>query len=159
MWVAGSTSIDHHPAPTGSTVRALLHFEPGSRGSSWGEAFRCPSERAEEIGIPSAPPQILLWLALAAAHTVAADLRDWTPGNRTCPRYRGNPSLLQRHGVKRLRVFGSVLADHFDPDTSDIDFLVAFQPKRENLFHDYFDLKFELERIVGREVDLAWSAR
>jgi len=60
----------------------------------------------------------------------------------------------ERHGVKRLRVFGSVLTDHFDPDTSDIDFLVAFQPKRENLFHDYFDLKFELERIVGREVDL-----
>lgn len=59
-----------------------------------------------------------------------------------------------RHGVERLRVFGSVLTDHFDPDTSDIDFLVTFQPRRENLFDDFFDLKFELERIVGRGVDL-----
>ncbi|WP_300269057.1 nucleotidyltransferase domain-containing protein [Microbacterium sp.] len=60
----------------------------------------------------------------------------------------------ERHGVERLRIFGSVLTDRFDPKTSDVDFLVAFQPERANLYHDYFDLKFELERIVGREVDL-----
>lgn len=51
-------------------------------------------------------------------------------------------------------MFGSVLTDRFNPETSDIDFLVTFQPKRDNLFRDYFDLKFELERIVGRRVDL-----
>ena len=60
----------------------------------------------------------------------------------------------ERHGVERLRVFGSVLTDRFDPETSDIDFLVTFQTGRENVFDDYFDLKFELERIVGRGVDL-----
>ncbi|MFT4123823.1 MAG: nucleotidyltransferase domain-containing protein [Microbacteriaceae bacterium] len=60
----------------------------------------------------------------------------------------------ERHGVERFRVFGSVLTDRFDPKTSDVDFLVTFQSERENLFHDYFDLKFELERIVGRGVDL-----
>lgn len=60
----------------------------------------------------------------------------------------------RQHGVERLRVFGSVLTDQFDPKTSDVDFLVAFRPGRENVFHDYFDLKFELERIVGRGVDL-----
>jgi predicted nucleotidyltransferase len=59
-----------------------------------------------------------------------------------------------RYGVERLRVFGSVLTDRFDPETSDVDFLVAFRPGRENVYHDYFDLKFELERIVGRAVDL-----
>ena len=32
-----------------------------------------------------------------------------------------------RFGVARLRVFGSVLNDHFDPQASDIDFLVDFQ--------------------------------
>ena len=31
-----------------------------------------------------------------------------------------------RFGVARLRVFGSVLTDHFDPQASDIDFLVDF---------------------------------
>lgn len=56
--------------------------------------------------------------------------------------------------MERLRVFGSVLTDRFDPQTSDVNFLVTFQPGRENLFHDYFDLKFELERVVGRGVDL-----
>ena len=60
----------------------------------------------------------------------------------------------ERYGVERLRVFGSVLTDRFDPETSDVDFLVTFQRDRENLYHDYFDLKFELERIVGTGVDL-----
>ena len=60
----------------------------------------------------------------------------------------------RQYGVERLRVFGSVLTARFDPRTSDVDFLVTFQPGRENVFHDYFDLKFELERIIGRSVDL-----
>lgn len=63
-------------------------------------------------------------------------------------------NACERYGVERLRLFGSVLTDRFDSRTSDVDFLVAFQPGREDLFHDYFDLKFELERIVGRGVDL-----
>lgn len=60
----------------------------------------------------------------------------------------------ERFGVERLRVFGSAVTDRFNPETSDIDFLVDFLPERGNQFHDYFDLKFELERIVGRDVDL-----
>lgn len=60
----------------------------------------------------------------------------------------------KRYGVERLRVFGSALTDRFDPGGSDIDFLVDFVPGNTNLFHDYFDLKFELERITGRRVDL-----
>lgn len=60
----------------------------------------------------------------------------------------------ERFGVERLRIFGSVLTDRFNPETSDIDFLVTFQPERDNLYYDYFDLKAELERIVGRRVDL-----
>lgn len=59
-----------------------------------------------------------------------------------------------QHGVKRLRVFGSALSDRFDLETSDVDFLIDFLPNRENLFHDYFDLKSELEQILGRNVDL-----
>lgn len=60
----------------------------------------------------------------------------------------------KRFGVQRLRVFGSALTDRFDPDNSNVDFLVDFAPGNTNLFHDYFDLKFELERITGRPVDL-----
>ena len=60
----------------------------------------------------------------------------------------------EAYGVARLRIFGSVLSDAFDPETSDVDFLVDFLPGRGGLFHDFFELKAELERIVGREVDL-----
>ena len=59
-----------------------------------------------------------------------------------------------RFGVARLRVFGSVLTDHFDPRTSDIDFLVDFQTSREDRFSDFFGLRDELTRIFCREVDL-----
>lgn len=63
----------------------------------------------------------------------------------------------RRYGVERLRVFGSIVTDRFDPATSDVDFLVDFQSDRDNLFHDYFDLKVELEQIVGRDVDLVMA--
>lgn len=60
----------------------------------------------------------------------------------------------ERYGVERLRIFGSALTDHFDPESSDVDFLVDFLPERKDLFNDYFDLKFKLEQIIGRDVDL-----
>ena len=60
----------------------------------------------------------------------------------------------KRHGVERLPIFGSVLTDRFDPEASDIDFLVDFAQDTTDLFHDYFELKVELERITGRPVDL-----
>ena len=60
----------------------------------------------------------------------------------------------EAYGVERLRIFGSVLGETFDPDTSDVDFLVDFLPGRGGLFHDHFNLKRSLEHIIGREVDL-----
>ncbi|WP_147916175.1 nucleotidyltransferase family protein [Ruania zhangjianzhongii] len=60
----------------------------------------------------------------------------------------------KRYGVQRLRVFGSVLEDHFDPARSDIDFLVDFLPGRDDAFDDYFGLREALTEIVGRDVDL-----
>jgi len=60
----------------------------------------------------------------------------------------------EAHGVRRLRIFGSVLTDEFDRESSDIDFLVDFLPGRGGLLHDFFELKQELEQIVGRPVDL-----
>ena len=59
-----------------------------------------------------------------------------------------------RFGVARLRVFGSVLTAHFDPHTSDIDFLVDFQAGRNDRFADFFGLQDELTRIFGRKIDL-----
>lgn len=75
---------------------------------------------------------------------ISAALLDVEAIRRACEQY----------GVARLRIFGSALTDHFEPETSDVDFLVDFLPEREDMFDDYFDLKFELERILGRDVDL-----
>ena len=35
--------------------------------------------------------------------------------------------ICRRHHVKRLEVFGSAASDNFDPEKSDIDFLVDYQ--------------------------------
>lgn len=62
--------------------------------------------------------------------------------------------VSERFGVRRLRVFGSVLTDRFDPERSDVDFLVDFYPNREDRLDDYLGLKDALAEIVGCDVDL-----
>lgn len=62
--------------------------------------------------------------------------------------------LCQNHKVKSLYAFGSVLTDKFNKD-SDIDFVVDFQPLDVLDYADnYFDLKFSLEMILKRRIDL-----
>lgn len=63
----------------------------------------------------------------------------------------------KRHGVARLRVFGSVVTGRFDPDRSDVDFFVDFLPEIHDLLGSYLALNEELEKIVGRKVDLVMS--
>jgi len=58
-----------------------------------------------------------------------------------------------RNGIKRLRVFGSVLRDDFTPE-SDVDLLVAFQPDAGIDLFDFVRIKQELGDLLGREVDL-----
>ncbi len=58
---------------------------------------------------------------------------------------------LERLGAKSLAVFGSVVRDQARED-SDVDILVEFdQPPT---FAAYMDLKFYLEDLLGRKVDL-----
>ena len=63
--------------------------------------------------------------------------------------------LCRKYRVKTLEVFGSVADGTFDPERSDLDFLVEFLPQASAvIFHGYFDFKEELERLYGRKVDL-----
>jgi predicted nucleotidyltransferase len=63
--------------------------------------------------------------------------------------------LCRRAGARRLDVFGSAARDDFDPATSDLDFLVAFDDLPPAKYADaYFDLKESLESLFGRPVDL-----
>jgi predicted nucleotidyltransferase len=64
------------------------------------------------------------------------------------------PALCRRFGVARLELFGSATSDAFDPQQSDLDFLVEFDANSSKLFDRYFGLKESLEGLYGRKVDL-----
>jgi predicted nucleotidyltransferase len=56
--------------------------------------------------------------------------------------------------VEELYVFGSVLSDKFNAE-SDLDFVVSIASKDPIEYAEhYFQLKFALERIFNRKIDL-----
>ena len=76
---------------------------------------------------------------------------------------------MERHGIQldspeirefcrkwkiiRLEVFGSILRHDFRPD-SDVDFLVEYDDSTEWDLFDSFRMEEDLERILGRPVDI-----
>jgi predicted nucleotidyltransferase len=64
--------------------------------------------------------------------------------------------LCREYGVARLELFGSAATGAFDPDRSDVDFIVEYPPDYEFglWLGRYFDLKDRLEALLGRPVDL-----
>ncbi|MEN6425948.1 MAG: nucleotidyltransferase domain-containing protein [Phycisphaerales bacterium] len=61
--------------------------------------------------------------------------------------------LCQKHAVKELYVFGSVLREDFGQH-SDIDMAVVFSRAGiAGSFDQYFDFKVQLEQLLGRPVD------
>lgn len=62
--------------------------------------------------------------------------------------------LCKKHKVARMSVFGSVLTKRFN-DESDIDLLVDFNKAEvEDYFDNFFNLKYALQDLLGRKVDL-----
>lgn len=61
--------------------------------------------------------------------------------------------LCRKFGIARFEVFGSAVSEDFGAE-SDIDFLIDFAEDGGNYFERYFDLKYELEKLFGRKVDL-----
>lgn len=63
--------------------------------------------------------------------------------------------LCQRFGVRRLELFGSAASGDFDPQSSDLDFLVEFQDLPPAAYANaYFDLLEGLNDLFHRPVDL-----
>jgi uncharacterized protein len=63
--------------------------------------------------------------------------------------------LCRELGVKRLDLFGSATCDAFDPERSDLDFLVEFLPEASKPWMgEYTDLREGLEKIFERKVDV-----
>lgn len=62
--------------------------------------------------------------------------------------------FCQKHHIRRLSLFGSVLRDDFRPD-SDIDVLVEFEPGQPVTFFDLYDMEMELSKLLNdRKIDL-----
>jgi predicted nucleotidyltransferase len=67
-------------------------------------------------------------------------------------------SFCQRHRIRRLALFGSVLKGTARPD-SDIDLLVEFEPDAKPTLLDLADMEEELAHLLGgRRVDLRTPA-
>ena len=63
-------------------------------------------------------------------------------------------ALCKKYKVNKLFVFGSILTDRFNED-SDVDLVVSFNKAEVNdYFDNYFDFKYSLEELLGRDVDL-----
>lgn len=62
--------------------------------------------------------------------------------------------LCRLYGVRKLELFGSILRADFDPERSDVDLLVEFEPHVANSFANFLDLKEALEHLLGRRLDL-----
>jgi predicted nucleotidyltransferase len=66
--------------------------------------------------------------------------------------------LCREVGVKQLDLFGSATSDAFDPERSDLDFLVEFLPgAKKPWMGEYADLQEGLEGIFERPVDLVFA--
>ena len=62
--------------------------------------------------------------------------------------------ICQKHDVKKLYVFGSILSDQFK-ENSDIDLLISFKEiPIEKYTDNYFLLHDLFERLFNRKVDL-----
>jgi hypothetical protein len=65
--------------------------------------------------------------------------------------------FCERHSIRRLAFFGSVLRDDFRPD-SDIDCLVEFEPHATPGLMRLAGMELELSELLGRKADLRTPA-
>ncbi len=65
-------------------------------------------------------------------------------------------ALCREFGVVRLELFGSAATGEFDPNRSDVDFIVEYPPDYDFglWLTRYFEFKQRLENVLGYPVDL-----
>lgn len=63
-----------------------------------------------------------------------------------------NKNRIMSYGVKEIGLFGSYVKNEHT-DNSDIDFLIEYESGKKS-FDNYMDLKFFLEDLFNRKVDL-----
>ncbi len=67
--------------------------------------------------------------------------------------------MCRKYRVQRLDLFGSAVRPDYDPERSDLDFVVSFEPMGPAEYATaYLGLRDALERLFGRPVDLITEA-
>ena len=66
--------------------------------------------------------------------------------------------LCRSYGVYKLDLFGSATTEAFDPQSSDLDFVVNFWDRSPGYANRYLALAEALEVLLGRDVDLVTEA-
>ena len=69
-------------------------------------------------------------------------------------------ALCEKHGVRKLTIFGSAVKGTFDPAKSDLDFAVEFEPHPDPLERGrrWLELWDDLRDLFARDVDLIVSS-
>jgi len=67
-------------------------------------------------------------------------------------------ALCEKHGVRKLEVFGSATnRDRFDPETSDVDFVIDFLDYGPGISDRFFRFAEDVEGLLGRSVDFIFG--
>lgn len=99
--------------------------------------------------IREAPP------AAAPPYRIAAGQPAGAGSELVAARIAEVAALCRRFHVHRLDLFGSAARGTFDPERSDLDFVVTFEELHPvALADDWFGLREGLEALFGRPVDL-----
>jgi predicted nucleotidyltransferase len=62
--------------------------------------------------------------------------------------------FCQRWKIIEFALFGSVLRDDFQPDSSDIDVLISFAPDAHWTLFDWVEVEEDARQLFQRKVDL-----
>jgi predicted nucleotidyltransferase len=62
-------------------------------------------------------------------------------------------AVCKKYGVDKLYVFGSLVTGDFDPEKSDVDFLVRFRHD-EKVGISFLSMMIEMEALLNRKIDL-----
>jgi predicted nucleotidyltransferase len=68
-------------------------------------------------------------------------------------------ALCREFRIRKLDLFGSAATGEFDPDTSDVDFIVDLGGYDETVVERFFGLIWALEELLGRHVDVITEAQ
>jgi uncharacterized protein len=66
--------------------------------------------------------------------------------------------FCQRWHITEFALFGSILRDDFQPDTSDVDVLVVFSSEARKGLSEWITMQDELTALFGHQVDLVNKA-